>query len=83
MMDPELKRQLDQINVTLIQINKKTANVWRSFLHGTMSGLGSIFGVAIALIIIGYILNALGVIPALRNQVGEWQRILDNLTKIR
>jgi leucyl aminopeptidase len=84
MIEPDLKQELDTINANLQQINKKTGNsVWRSFLHGAMSGMGSIVGVMIALAILGYILNVVGVIPAFRNRISHLNNTLDELTKTK
>ena len=75
---------MDSINKNLAEINKKTgSSVWRSFLTGTLSGLGSVVGVAIALAVIGWILNVVGVIPAFRAQVSHVQTTLDQLQKNR
>ncbi len=84
MIDPELNKQLNQINQTLVNIEKnKGFSPWKSFLTGTMAGLGSIIGVAIALTIISYILNAIGVIPAFRSEVNRINQTLDSLKKTR
>lgn len=82
MLDPDLKQSLDQINKNLFEINRKTrSSVWRSFVTGALSGLGSIFGVALALLMLGWILNVIGVIPALKNQVHQFQQTLEQIQK--
>jgi hypothetical protein len=82
MLDQDLKKQLDSINKNLSEINRKTGtSVWRAFLNGTMSGLGSVVGVAIALAVVGFILNAVGVIPAFRGEVNKINQTLDYLKK--
>lgn len=84
MTEQEVKQYMDSINKNLTEINKKTgSSVWRSFLTGTLSGLGSVVGVAIALAVIGWILNVVGVIPAFRAQVSHVQSTLDQLQKNR
>lgn len=82
MIDPELKTHLDSINKNLAEINRKTgSSIWRSFFTGTLSGLGSVIGVAIAITIIGWILNSVGFIPAFRNEVTRLNDTLDQLRK--
>lgn len=83
MLEPDLKTKLDSINKDLNQINKKTGSLWRAFFTGMLSGLGSVIGAAIAVLVIGWILNRIGVIPSLKNQAGEWKQTLDNLPKFR
>ena len=80
MIDPDLKKELDDINVHLTQIKKNSgSSMWKSFATGTLSGLGSVFGVAIALAIIGWVLNTAGVIPAFRGEVTKLNQALDEL----
>lgn len=84
MMEQDLKQEIADIKSELKQISKNThSGLWRSFLTGTVSGIGSIVGVAIALIIFGYILNAVGIIPAFRAQVHKWNGYLDYLMQNR
>lgn len=75
MVDPELKSYLSEINKNLIKLGRPAKR--QAFFNGLLSGLGSVIGVAIALTLIGWILNFVGVIPTLRNQVKQWQGILE------
>ncbi len=76
MIDPELRSALTDINNNLKKISG-SGGKWHSFFTGVLSGLGSIVGVALALLLIGWILNIVGVIPALKNQVKQWQQIIE------
>jgi hypothetical protein len=76
MLDPELKNYLNEINANLQKVSHGPGR-WRAFFNGVLSGLGSIVGVAIALTLIGWILNIVGIIPALKNQVKQWQQVID------
>jgi hypothetical protein len=82
MIEQDLKVRLDEINENLIQI-KKNGGVWKSFFRGILTGIGSVLGVALALILIGWILNTIGVIPAFREQAREWQQTLEDIKRIR
>lgn len=82
MIEPELKKSLDQINASLMELQK--ANRTRNaFFRGVLSGIGSILGIAIALGLFGWILNAMGVIPAFQQQANEWKQTLDRIERIR
>ncbi len=81
MIDPELKKQLETINESVIGKMGKRAGFWRWFLSGTAWGLGSVVGLAIALTVIGWILNTIGVIPAFRNTARQWQQTLEQFQK--
>ena len=87
MIDPELKTELDKLNRTLVGIFHKTESLWRAFVRGVLQGLGSVLGVVLAVLIIGWILNVMGVIPGLRQQASEWkgmwQQTLEQVKKIR
>ncbi len=66
---------LQELNENLDQINRKLGNVWFSFFKGVLTGFGSILGAGLAIIIIGWILNIVGVIPAFQRQATEWRDI--------
>ena len=80
MTEQEFQKEIAEIKGELRRISSNTHSpVWRSFVTGTLSGLGGIFGVAIALTLIGWILNTVGVIPAFKNDVTRVQQDLDSL----
>lgn len=87
MIDPELKTQLEKIDNHLVGIFHKTESLWRAFVRGMLQGLGSIVGIALAILIIGWILNTLGVIPGIQEQAKEWQGLwrqtLEQVQKVR
>lgn len=87
MIDPELKEQLEKIDKRLLGIFYKTESLWRAFVRGMLHGIGGIFGVVLSVVIIGWVLNVMGVIPGLKQQAGEWkamwQDTLEQVRKIR
>ena len=84
MIEQELKDHLEKINQNLIEIKQKTGTrFWRAFFNGVASGVGYLVGVAIVLVIVGYVLNTLGVIPAFRNEIGRINNTLDELRKMK
>ncbi len=76
MTDQELKHYLEKISSNTEKIAKK-GFTWSSLFNGILSGFGSIVGVVIALTIIGWVLNVIGVIPTFRHQVDQWQNLLE------
>ncbi len=73
-MHDQLKdKKLDELNANLAGINNKLGNYWFAFGKGLLSGLGSVLGAGIAIILIGWFLNVIGVIPALSNTATQWR----------
>lgn len=74
MVDPELKSYLTEINKNLLKLGRPTKR--QALFNGILSGLGSVIGVAIAVALIGWALNFVGIIPAIGQQAKQWQGIL-------
>lgn len=73
-MHEQLKdKKLDELNQNLANINSKLGNMWFAFGKGLLTGLGSVLGAGIAIILIGWFLNIIGVIPALSNTATQWR----------
>jgi|GEM_PF-652811 len=87
MIDPELKSELEKVNRNLVGIFHKTESLWRAFVRGVLHGIGSITGIVLALLIVGWILNAMGIIPGLKTQAAKWQdmwqQTLEQAKKVR
>jgi len=77
MIEPELKQQLEQANKNLETVSRKLGGTSAAFFRGVLSGIGSVVGVAVAIALIGWLLNTLGYIPALQNQVNEWKALIE------
>ena len=78
-IDPELKNYLATIESEVVRIRKQSTGAWRALWHGVIYGAGYIIGAAIIVVIIGWILNIVGIIPALSQQVGEFRTALQNV----
>jgi Na+/melibiose symporter-like transporter len=77
MTEQEIKNYLESISRNLELIQKQTrGSKFTSLFTGMLSGFGSVIGAALALAIIGWILNFVGVIPALRNQANKIEQLL-------
>lgn len=81
-MDSDLKRQLEEINQNLVSL-KRQGRVRNAFWRGVLSGMGSVLGVAVVLVMIGWILNAVGVIPAFREQAQSLRSTLEEIKRLR
>ena len=73
MLDQIKDKKLEELNTNLAGINGKLGNLWFAFGKGLLTGLGSVLGAGIAIILIGWFLNVIGVIPALSNTATEWR----------
>jgi len=79
MIDPELKNHLIVIEGELVKIRRRSTSTWQSIWHGVAYGMGYIVGAAIIVIIIGWILNIIGVIPALSQQVTQFRNAVESV----
>ncbi len=78
MIDPELKKILEYIGSNIEGTRKAvTHSSIKAMFNGVLSGFGSVIGVAIAIALIGWLLNIVGIIPAFKNQVKQWQQLIE------
>lgn len=68
-------KQVKEIDQKLGKIANRLGNVWLSFGKGVLSGFGYVLGAGLALILIGWFLNVIGVIPAFQETANEWRDI--------
>lgn len=81
-MDKDLKEILNAINSNVI-LARRGMPWWRSLIHGVMTGLGSIIGIIVALAVLGWILNIVGVIPAFQSETNQWKDLLQKAQQQR
>ncbi len=79
MVDPELKKDLRKIENELSHMDKASNGMWRTLWRGGIYGAGYVLGAVLVIVIVGWILNAIGVIPALAHQVTEFRTALENI----
>ncbi len=74
-MNEEIEKQVEEIsqNVELIRI--KTGGSWTAFFRGILTGFGSVIGAFVAILIIGWALNVVGIIPAFKQQAESWRQV--------
>ena len=73
-------KKLDDLNQNLAGINNSLRNMWLAFGKGVLYGLGTILGAGIAIILIGFFLNVIGVIPALKTSADQWRSAFQQAT---
>lgn len=76
MLEPELKNYLEDLNKNLTEIKNRGA-WWKTFLEGVLKGFGSVIGVAVALLAIGWVLNVIGIIPAFQQEAENWRELIE------
>lgn len=79
MIDPELKEHLEKIENALKHSDKASNGLMRTFWKGAIYGAGYIIGAVIIIVIVGWILNIVGVIPAFTRQVVEFRTALQSV----
>ena len=77
-MEPDLKNQLQAIQVEINEVSDKLGGNGWAFFRGLLGGFGSVIGAFLALLIIGWALIIIGIIPALKNKVDQWQATLQS-----
>jgi hypothetical protein len=83
MIDPDLKIQLDIVNANLIAIkNKKSGGVWRAFFNGVFGALGYVAGLAIIVVVLGWVLQKTGQLPAFEAQVKNFTNLVSAAQKL-
>lgn len=82
-MDPELKQQLEGIVHQLEQINKKSgSSVWKSFLSGVLNALGYVVGLAIVIVVLGWVLQKTGLWSVFQQRMQDFSSIIEQAKKL-
>ena len=80
MLDQIKDKKLEELNTNLAGINRSLGSYWFVFGKGLLYGLGSVLGAGMAIILIGWFLNVIGVIPALSNTATQWREAFQATT---
>lgn len=67
--------ELRQFNENLQKLNRSMGSFWLSFGRGVLTGFGSVLGAGLAIILIGWFLTVIGVIPAFQKQAEQWREV--------
>ncbi len=84
MIDPDLKTELDQLNKNLTEINKKSGRpgIWRSFFNGMFGALGYIVGIALIVVVLGWVLQKTGLLKPFQEQLKNFSEIIGAAKKL-
>ncbi len=77
MIDPELEKHLKIIENELLETRTESSTMPRTLWRGIVYGVGYVIGVIFIVVIVGWILNIVGVIPALSEYAGEFRTALE------
>lgn len=69
------EKEFREFNQNLQELNRRLGNVWLNLGKGFVTGFGSVLGAGIAIILIGWFLNVIGVIPAFQRQADQWREV--------
>ncbi len=75
--------KLEEININLERIDRKLGNWWLALGKGFLSGFGYVLGAGVAVILIGWFLTVIGVIPALTKTSNQWRDAFTQLREIK
>ena len=69
------EKEFREFNQNLQNLNYRLNSPWLSLFKGLVTGFGSVLGAGIAIILIGWFLNVIGVIPAFQKQAEQWRDV--------
>jgi hypothetical protein len=79
MIDPELKHHLETIEKELKDFHERSVGLKSIFTRGVVHGAGYVVGVVVVIVIVGWILNIVGVIPAFNDKVEAFRSALERV----
>jgi hypothetical protein len=79
MIDAELKSHLEKIETELSHMRIASTGIWRTLWRGCIYGAGYVIGAVIIIVIAGWILNLVGIIPSFSHEVTEFRTALENI----
>ncbi len=79
MIDPELKSHLESIEKEIVTLRKISTGFRSTLMRGMIYGAGYVIGAVVIVVIVGWVLNVIGVIPELSTQVKEFQTALERI----
>jgi len=76
MSEQDLGKNVAELNENVARIDRRLGGSFMALWRGILAGFGYIIGASIAILIIGWVLNAVGVIPSLKTQVDSLKQIV-------
>ena len=78
-IEKEGLEHLERIEQDLDEIKNRTGGRWNSLRNGIWQGAGVVVGGIVAVVLLGWVLGALGVIPG----IGEWTAVFQEALEQR
>lgn len=83
MIDPELKTSLSEINKNLVDLkNKRYPGIWRAFFQGVFSAFGYLVGLVLVIVLVGWFLNKIGVLPEFQKQIKDFETFMGSAQRL-
>lgn len=83
-MEQELKAKMEEMQKSLSNIEKSLKPTrWHMLIEGLWRGVGYLFGLIIAVALVGWILNIMGVIPFLNNLSQDLKEVVNTTVRNR
>jgi uncharacterized membrane protein YkgB len=79
MIDPQLNIHLEKIENELSHMRKRTTGVWHTLWRGCIYGAGYVIGAVVIIVVVGWILNLVGIIPSFSHGATEFRTALGNI----
>ncbi|MBP7770582.1 MAG: hypothetical protein KA066_01570 [Candidatus Pacebacteria bacterium] len=77
-MDPQAQEEAKKVEALLDEIKSNTqARPGKSFYNGMLQGAGIVLGTIVAVVLVGWLLSILGVIPGVDVLAQRFAEILD------
>ena len=76
MNENDLNKSITELNDNIERLSHRIGGNWAMLWRGILSGFGYVFGALVAILIIGWILNVVGIIPAFKTEVDSLKNTL-------
>ncbi len=73
MLDNLKDKKIEELNANLGKLTRQMGSYWLALGKGLLYGFGTVLGAGVAIILIGWFLNIIGVIPALKTSADQWR----------
>ena len=70
-MNTDPNQQIVEIKEHVVRIDRRIGGAGMALWRGILTGFGYIIGAFIAILIIGWVLNVIGIIPSFKQQVNS------------
>jgi hypothetical protein len=76
MSEHDLGQNVAELNENVAKINRRLGGSAMAMWRGILAGFGYIIGASIAILLIGWVLNVIGIIPSLKAQVDSLKQVV-------